>query len=461
VGETLTNGLSGRRILVVEDEFIVAWALEDMLAEMGCAIVGPAARVNQALAMIDDESIDAVVLDLNLNGQMSYPVADVLASRGVPFVFLTGYHKSSIPEAYVGFPMMQKPLDRSKLGDALTQLLTPGSPSPSAQAEDSSEWDANRLRIATDAAGVALWSWNVDTDQIDMDARAHSLWGVPAGTMTFEDLSAHIHPEDLDRVRAAFAATRDVMGAYEVDFRILHTNEVRWVSARGRGDDQGIVGRIMFGVFLDVTERKLAEEAREMLAGEMGHRVKNLFAIASALTRISGRSTTTSAEMSHDLTQRLTALSLAHDLVRPVLSEPKKAARLSNLLAVLLAPYAEKRGTGDRVSVSVPELLVGEASATTLALVVHELATNSIKYGALSMATGTLAVSGIAHNGSLSITWSEQGGPTVNAPKGGAGFGTQLIIKSLSSQLGGTIAFDWKIDGVIVTLFMSIAHLGG
>ncbi len=102
MGETLTNGLSGRRILVVEDEVIVAWALEDMLAEMGCAIVGPAARVNQALAMIDDESIDAVVLDLNLNGQMSYPVADVLASRGVPFVFLTGYHKSSIPEAYVG-----------------------------------------------------------------------------------------------------------------------------------------------------------------------------------------------------------------------------------------------------------------------------------------------------------------------------------------------------------------------
>jgi len=279
--------------------------------------------------MIDDESIDAVVLDLNLNGQMSYQVADVLASRGVPFVFLTGYHKSSIPEAYVGFPMMQKPLDRSKLGDALTQLLTPGSPSPSAQAADSSVWDTNRLRIATDAAGVALWSWNVDTDQIDMDARAHSLWGVPPGAVTFEDLSAHIHPEDLDRVRAAFAATRDVMGAYEVDFRILHTNEVRWVSARGRGDDQGIVGRIMFGVFLDVTERKLAEEAREMLASEMGHRVKNLFAIASALTRISERSTTTSAAMSHDLTQRLTALSLAHDLARPVLSEPKKAARLT------------------------------------------------------------------------------------------------------------------------------------
>jgi two-component sensor histidine kinase/PAS domain-containing protein len=461
VGEALNNRLSGQRILVVEDEGIVAWALEDMLADMGCAVVGTAARVNQALAMIDDESIDAVVLDLNLNGQMSYPVADVLASRGMPFVFLTGYHKSSIPEAYVRFPMMQKPLDRSRLGDALTQLLTPGFPSPSAPTTDSSVWDTNRLRIATDAAGVGLWSWNVDRDQIDLDARAHSLWDVPAGSVTFEDLSAQIHPEDLDRVRAAFAAMREVLGAYEVDFRILHTNEVRWVSTRGRGDDRGIVGRIMFGVFLDVTERKLAEEAREMLADEMGHRVKNFFALASALTRISERSTSTSAEMFRDLTQRLTALSLAHDLIRPVLSEPRKAARLSDLLAVLLRPYAQKRGVGDCVRVSVPELLVGEASATTLALVVHELATNSIKYGALSMPTGTIAVSGIDHDGSLSIIWLEQGGPTVTAPKGGAGFGTQLIIKSISGQLGGTIAFDWRSDGIIVTLSISIARLGG
>jgi two-component sensor histidine kinase len=89
------------------------------------------------------------------------------------------------------------------------------------------------------------------------------------------------------------------------------------------------------------------------------------------------------------------------------------------------------------------------------------LATNSIKYGALSVPTGTLAVSGIAHDGSLTLTWSEKGGPTVTAPKGSAGFGTQLIMKSISGQLGGTIAFDWRIDGIIVTLSMSIARLGG
>src|SRR5436190_20971750 len=171
-------------------------------------------------------------------------------------------------------------------------------------------WDARHLRIAADAAGVALWSWNVDTDEIALDERAHRLWGVPTsnGLVTFEALSARIHPEDLDRVRAAFTATREILGSYEVDFRILDNNEIRWVSARGRGDDEGIVGRIMFGVFLDVTERKMAEESRELLAKEMSHRVKNLFAIASALTRIASRSATTTEDMARDVTQRLKAL---------------------------------------------------------------------------------------------------------------------------------------------------------
>nr|WP_246763346.1 sensor histidine kinase [Rhizobium sp. 007] len=315
--------------------------------------------------------------------------------------------------------------------------------------------------MATDAAGVALWSWNVDTDQISMDERAHELWGVPSGIVTFRDLSARIHPEDLDRVRAAFSATRDILGGYEVDFRILHGSDVRWISARGRGDDQGIVGRVMFGVFLNVTERKMAEEAREMIAGEMGHRVKNLFAIASALTGISARTSKTTSEMAGDLTLRLTALSRAHDLVRPVLSEPKKAALLGDLLAVLLDPYTGDGPLNARVKVSVPELLVGEASATTLALVVHELATNSIKYGALSKSSGTLDVSCQADDRDVVIVWKEEGGPAVVAPTGPAGFGSQLIAKSMAGQLGGTIAFDWPQSGVVVTLHVSKARLNG
>ena len=322
-------------------------------------------------------------------------------------------------------------------------------------------WDADLLRTATDAAGVSLWSWNVDTDEIAMDKRAHALWAVPmTGQVTFEDLSDRIHPHDLDRVRAAFAETRAILGAYEIDFRILHGNDVRWVSARGQGDDRGIVKRVMFGVFLDVTARKKAEEARELLAGEMSHRVKNLFAIASALTAIAARSAATTTEMARDLTQRLTALGHAHDLVRPTAGQAEdKAALLCDLLAVLLAPYGDGTTVGDRIGIRVPEVRVGETAATTLALIVHELATNSIKYGALSQARGTLEVACTASDDELVVVWTERGGPPPVEPAGPRGFGSRLLTQSVSGQLGGSIAFDWLTEGVVVTLRMSKARV--
>jgi two-component sensor histidine kinase len=321
-------------------------------------------------------------------------------------------------------------------------------------------WDLERLRVASDAAGIALWSWNVDSDEIALDGRAESLWGLTKKrSVTFEDLSARIHPSDLDRVRTAFEATRQLQGAYEIDFRILVGDAVRWISARGQGDDIGIVDRVMFGVFLDVTDRKTAEEAREMLAGEMSHRVKNLFAIASALTAIAARSAATTTEMAHDLTQRLNALGRAHDLIRPVPSEGNKEALLGSLLAVLLAPYRDEGPAKDRVHVSVPDVCVGETGATTLALIVHELATNSVKYGALSVLTGTLNISCVAHNDEVVLVWTEWGGPPVSSLSHSAGFGSRLVERSISGQLGGAITFDWPVEGVIVTMRMNKARL--
>lgn len=145
-------------------------------------------------------------------------------------------------------------------------------------------WSERHLRAATQAAGVALWSWNVDTDSIALDERAYELWGVPKDQheVTFEILSRNIHPADLERVRSAFAATRAVVGSYEIDFRILFENDIRWISAHGQSDDADIANRIMFGIFLDVTQRKQAEEANELLAGEMSHRVTNLVHIATS-----------------------------------------------------------------------------------------------------------------------------------------------------------------------------------
>ena len=121
----MNSPFSGRRVLMVEDEMIVAWLLEDMLTDLGCAVIGPAGNVNQARAIIKAEAIDAAVLDVNLNGQLSYPVADALAERGVPFVFSTGYDKDRLLDRHRTFPILQKPFHRSELSDALTKLLTP------------------------------------------------------------------------------------------------------------------------------------------------------------------------------------------------------------------------------------------------------------------------------------------------------------------------------------------------
>jgi two-component sensor histidine kinase len=160
-----------------------------------------------------------------------------------------------------------------------------------------------------------------------MDPQGYGLWDVSReGKLTFEHLSAKIHPADRDRVRAAFSATRAIVGPYEIDFRILVGPDVRWISARGQGNDEGIDKRSMTGIFLDVTGRKAAEEGHELLAGEMSHRVKNLLAIAAGLTQITSRSSTSIEDMAKQLIERLTALGRAHDLVRPLPGKQGRAA---------------------------------------------------------------------------------------------------------------------------------------
>jgi two-component sensor histidine kinase len=311
-----------------------------------------------------------------------------------------------------------------------------------------------------EAAGIALWTWNVDDDAFTMDEQGFALWGLPwQRGVTFEALSAHIHPADRDRVRAAFAATRGVVGSYETDFRIMLGKEVRWIASRGRGEDDGIVGRSMFGIFLDVTGRKQAEEGHELLAGEMSHRVKNLLAIATGLTHITSRSTATTGDMATELIQRLTALGRAHDLVRPLPGGQGSAALLGDLLSVLLAPYDDLGAFSGRIRVAVERMGVGPSAATSLALVIHELATNSLKYGALSSETGTLDVSTASTEAHLQLIWMERGGPDVKAPRDTDGFGSKLVHRSVSRQLGGTIDYDWLPDGLIVTVKLDRGQL--
>jgi len=135
------------------------------------------------------------------------------------------------------------------------------------------------------------------------------------------------------------------------------------------------------------------------------------------LTNITSRSTDTKEEMAKQLTQRLTALGRAHELVRPLPDGQGNAALLGDLFTVLLAPYDDVGAFAGRIRVAVPRMELREKAATGLALVIHELAKNSLKYGALSSDTGLLGISAKLAEDNIEIVWSEQGGNGAKAPK--------------------------------------------
>jgi CheY-like chemotaxis protein len=115
--------LSNRKVLVVEDEMMIAMLIEDMLDEFGCRLVGPATNVRRALELIGEESIEVAVLDLNLDGQDTYAIADALQSKNIPFIFATGYGSKGLRAEQVGRPVLQKPFQTKDLENALAQAL--------------------------------------------------------------------------------------------------------------------------------------------------------------------------------------------------------------------------------------------------------------------------------------------------------------------------------------------------
>src|SRR5436190_8745973 len=117
--------LSGAKVLVLEDETLVSMMVEDMLLDLGCEVVGPFAKLDQALAYIDggDAQIDAALLDVNLGGVRSFPMAEALAGKGVPFVFTTGYDESGLPDIWRGRPTLRKPFMMGEMAEALKKAL--------------------------------------------------------------------------------------------------------------------------------------------------------------------------------------------------------------------------------------------------------------------------------------------------------------------------------------------------
>lgn len=213
----------------------------------------------------------------------------------------------------------------------------------------------------------------------------------------------------------------------------------------------------------DITERKRAQEQQNLLLREMDHRVKNLFALAIGVVALSGRSARTPEEMSKAVRDRLAALSRAHGLtLRELAGAPHALDRpttLDALARAIILPHLERAEDAQRMVIEGPEVPVGRSALTSLALLLHEFATNAAKYGALSTSQGRIEVTWRLEDDRLRLTWTERGGPPVAGPAAYEGFGTMLAQRTVTAQLNGEIHREWQPEGLVLHLTASLSRL--
>ncbi len=208
------------------------------------------------------------------------------------------------------------------------------------------------------------------------------------------------------------------------------------------------------------TELHLRHErdAMQTLAREMNHRVKNLFSVVGGMIALTARSADSPADMARDLKGRLSALDLAHSMVSPALADGRldpQGLNLHDLIDRLVQPH-QMPGRA-QVTLDVPSLRLSGRAVTDLALVIHELATNAAKYGALSNPEGTVSITGERDGGAARLNWSEAGGPLVTAAPSAKGFGSKLIEATVTRQMNGSLDTQWDVGGVLHALTLPLS----
>jgi PAS domain S-box-containing protein len=269
-----------------------------------------------------------------------------------------------------------------------------------------------------------------------------------------------LHPDDRHLVEE-FHKLADKQDSFPAEYRIVRPDgTIRWLSGRGQVVARGTDGkaRRLVNVVADITERKLAENHIQFLMQEITHRSKNLLAVVQAISRQTVRTAGTMDEFQKRFMQRLQGLAASHDLL---VSRSWKGALLSDLVSNQLAPFVEVGGA--RFNMSGPDILVGPEAAEAIGLALHELATNAVKYGALSVPVGQVTVFwALDYHGTeprrLRLNWVEQNGPLVTPPTR-KGFGRLVLEDMLAKQLDAEIVMNFAPNGLNWELSISTSNL--
>lgn len=315
-----------------------------------------------------------------------------------------------------------------------------------------------------DAMPQIVWSTLPDGYHDFYNRRWYEFTGVAEGSTDGEGWAGLFHPDDQPLAWERWLHSLATGETYEVEYRLRHHSGAwRWTLGRAlpvRDAKGGIVRWI--GTCTDIDETKRIAEQNELLSRELSHRIKNIFQVLSGLISLSARQHGGAVrEYAAELRQRIASLGRAHEFARPHSEESRptfETTSLRGMLHELFAAY-EARDDG-RIVVSGEDALVDDRGATPIALLIHELATNAVKYGALSTPEGRLHLEiAVAPDDMLSIRWRETGGPVLAGPPERSGFGSRLVELSIGDQLGGTLERTWHTDGLEVEIVVARARI--
>lgn len=312
-----------------------------------------------------------------------------------------------------------------------------------------------RHSLALEAAAIGTWAWNLVTNEVEIDNRVAELFELdPAGDHSADEMLAQIHPEDRARVDHSIAEALEKDEEYHAEFRIAGSE--KWLVGRGRVLDYGEDGtpRTLIGVNMNITSQVEREENTTLLLRELNHRVKNTLAVLQSMAVQTLRRSKSTADFTKAFSGRLQAISAAHGLLS---DREWRSINLYTLVERQVSGYGE---IGQNINISGNDLPLAPDQGLGLGLVLHELATNAAKYGALSNDNGTISIhcekASDRETPSARITWKESGGGKVEEPEE-RGFGTILIERSLDKIVDSEVSIDYGPEGLVATIILPLS----